>query len=46
MTYHHLRNATAVIETETEYILVDPMLGEEGSIEAFTYKRFSPLGIL
>jgi L-ascorbate metabolism protein UlaG (beta-lactamase superfamily) len=43
MTYHHLRNATAVIETETEYILVDPMLGEVGSIEAFTSKRFPPL---
>jgi L-ascorbate metabolism protein UlaG (beta-lactamase superfamily) len=43
MTYHHLRNATAVIETETEHILVDPMLGEVGSIEAFTSKRFPPL---
>lgn len=43
MTYHHLRNATAIIETETDYILVDPMLGEIGSIEAFTQKRFPAL---
>lgn len=42
MTYHHLRNATAVIETETDFILVDPMLGDVGTIEAFTKERFPP----
>lgn len=42
MIYHHLRNATAVIETSTDFILVDPMLGDVGSIEAFTEKRFPP----
>lgn len=42
MIYHHLRNATAVIETKTDYILVDPMLGDVGTIEAFTKERFPP----
>lgn len=42
MIYHHLRNATAIIETKRDVILVDPMLGEVGSIEAFTKKRFPP----
>lgn len=42
MIYHHLRNATAVIETKTDYLLIDPMLGDVGSIEAFTQKRFPP----
>ncbi|MFD0931228.1 MBL fold metallo-hydrolase [Psychroflexus salinarum] len=42
MIYHHLRNATVVIETETDFILVDPMLGEVGTIEAFTKERFPP----
>ncbi|NEV93532.1 MBL fold metallo-hydrolase [Psychroflexus sp. YR1-1] len=42
MTYHHLRNATAVLETTTDFILVDPMLGEVGTIEAFTKERFPP----
>lgn len=42
MLYHHLRNATAIIETKTDFILVDPMLGEVGTIEAFTKERFPP----
>lgn len=42
MTYHHLRNATAILETKTDFILIDPMLGNVGSIEAFTKKRFPP----
>ncbi len=37
---HHIRNATFVIEAGDRYILVDPMLGEMGSIPAFTYIRF------
>jgi L-ascorbate metabolism protein UlaG (beta-lactamase superfamily) len=43
MRYHHLRNATAVIETETEHILVDSMFGEVGSLGAFTSKCFPSL---
>lgn len=37
---HHFRNATLVIETEKDVILVDPMLGEKGSMATFTYFRF------
>lgn len=43
MTFHHLRNATAILETSKDFILIDPMLGEVGSIEAFTNTRFPPL---
>ncbi len=42
MIYHHIRNATAGIETSTDFILVDPMLGDVASIEAFTKERFPP----
>lgn len=42
MIYHHLRNATAILEAQTNFILIDPMLGDVGSIEAFTKKRFLP----
>lgn len=37
---HHIRNATLVIETEKDVILVDPMLGDKGSMATFTYFRF------
>ncbi len=37
---HHLRNATVVIETEKDVILVDPMLGEKGTLPTFTFFRF------
>ena len=37
---HHFRNATMVIETEKDVILVDPMLGEKGTMATFTYFRF------
>ncbi len=37
---HHLRNATIVIETEKDIILVDPMLGEKGTLPTFTFFRF------
>ncbi len=37
---HHFRNATLVIETEKNVILVDPMLGKKGSMATFTYFRF------
>jgi len=40
MKLHHLRNATFIIETEDQVILVDPMLGEKGTQAAFAFIRF------
>jgi L-ascorbate metabolism protein UlaG (beta-lactamase superfamily) len=40
MKLHHLRNATLVIETETDVILVDPMLGKRKTIPPFTIFRY------
>ncbi|WP_338792063.1 MBL fold metallo-hydrolase [Bernardetia sp. MNP-M8] len=37
---HHLRNATLVIETEKDVILVEPMLGKKGTLPTFTFFRF------
>jgi L-ascorbate metabolism protein UlaG (beta-lactamase superfamily) len=37
---HHIRNATFIIETATDHILVDPMLGAAGSLMPFTFFRF------
>lgn len=37
---HHLRNASMVIETEKDVILIDPMLGPKGSMATFTFFRF------
>ncbi|OHT45145.1 MBL fold metallo-hydrolase [Flavobacterium tructae] len=42
MKLHHLRNATLVIETETDVILVDPMLGKKKTIAPFTIFRYKP----
>ncbi|KQB39257.1 MBL fold metallo-hydrolase [Flavobacterium aquidurense] len=42
MKLHHLRNATLVIETETDVILVDPMLGKRKTIPPFTIFRYNP----
>jgi L-ascorbate metabolism protein UlaG (beta-lactamase superfamily) len=42
MKLHHLRNATLVIETETDVILVDPMLGKRKTIPPFTFFRYNP----
>lgn len=36
---HHLKNATMVLETEKEVILIDPMLGDQGIIPSFTLFR-------
>lgn len=33
---HQIRNATIIIETEKEVILVDPMLGNQGIMPPFT----------
>lgn len=37
---HHFRNATMVIETEKDVILIDPMLSKKGSMPTFTFFRF------
>jgi len=43
MKIHHLRNATMVIETNDNVILVDPMLGKKGTAgPTFTLFRFKP----
>jgi len=43
MKIHHLRNATMVIETNDQFILVDPMLGKKGTAgPPFTLFRFKP----
>ena len=40
MKIHHFRNATMVIETMKDVILVDPMLGRKGTQPTFTFFRF------
>jgi len=42
MKIQHFRNATVVIETQDEVILVDPMLGPKGTMPPFTFFRFKP----
>ncbi|OXB00007.1 MBL fold metallo-hydrolase [Flavobacterium pectinovorum] len=42
MKFHHLRNATLVIETDEHVILVDPMLGKRKTIPPFTIFRYKP----
>ncbi len=42
MKIHHLRNATFVIESGAHHILVDPMLGERGTLPAFARFRHPP----
>lgn len=39
MKIHHLRNATMVIETKNNFILVDPMLGPIGFLPPFSIFR-------
>jgi len=36
---HHIRNATMIVETVSDVILVDPMLGEQGSLPPFAFLR-------
>jgi len=40
MKIHHIRNATFVIETGNNHILVDPMLGKKGFMPPFSFFRF------
>ncbi|WP_431167102.1 MBL fold metallo-hydrolase [Tenacibaculum halocynthiae] len=37
---HHIRNATMVLETEKDVILIDPMLGAQGIMPSFTLFRY------
>jgi L-ascorbate metabolism protein UlaG (beta-lactamase superfamily) len=39
MKIHHLRNATFVIESGENFILIDPMLSEKGELPPFAYFR-------
>ncbi len=39
LNIHHIRNATMVLETENEVILIDPMLGDIGIMTSFTLFR-------
>ncbi|WP_062053325.1 MBL fold metallo-hydrolase [Aquimarina longa] len=39
LNIHHIRNATMVLETENEVILIDPMLGDVGIMPSFTLFR-------
>ena len=40
MKIHHLRNATFVIEAGEKFILIDPMLGDKGTLAPFTLFRY------
>ena len=40
MKIHHIRNASFVIETGNNFILVDPMLGKTGFLPPFAFFRF------
>ncbi len=39
MKIHQIRNATCVIESDSNFILVDPMLGKKGTLPSFTKFR-------
>jgi len=39
MKIHHIRNATFVIESGENHILIDPMLSEKGALPAFAHFR-------
>lgn len=43
MKIHHLRNATFVIESGINFILIDPMLGAKGTLPPFSRIRFKSL---
>jgi L-ascorbate metabolism protein UlaG (beta-lactamase superfamily) len=42
MKLHHLRNATFVIESGENYIVIDPMLSEKGKLPPFAWFRHKP----
>lgn len=43
MKIHHLRNATFVIESGSNNILVDPMLSDKGKLPPFSYLKHKAL---
>jgi L-ascorbate metabolism protein UlaG (beta-lactamase superfamily) len=43
MKIHHIRNATFVIESGSNHILVDPMLSDKGKLPPFAYLHHKPL---
>lgn len=43
MKIHHLRNATFVIESGPNNILIDPMLSDIGELPTFTHFRHKPM---
>ena len=43
MKIHHLRNATFIIESAENFVLIDPMLGVKGSLPPFSRFRFKSL---
>ncbi len=42
MKIHHLRNATFIIESGDLHLLIDPMLGAQGTLPAFARIRHAP----
>jgi len=40
MKFHHIRNATCIIETAEHRILIDPMLSASGELPPFSFFRF------
>ncbi len=42
MKIHHLRNATCVVESGSNHILIDPMLSKKRELPPFAYLRHKP----
>ena len=42
MKIHHFRNATFIIESKAQFILVDPFLGKKASAAPLSFFRFKP----
>ena len=42
MKIHHIRNATCIIESGAHFILVDPMLSDQGALPSFARFRHRP----
>ncbi len=42
MKIQHFRNATMVIQTQDQVVLIDPMIGPKGTMPPFTFFRFKP----
>ncbi|NQX92066.1 MAG: MBL fold metallo-hydrolase [Flavobacteriales bacterium] len=42
MKIHHVRNATMIIETADQVLLIDPMIGPKGTMPPFSFIRSKP----